>query len=648
MTTKFITATIITAFSASAALAEDQVTQGKELFQAQCSACHSNDAGVNGVGPSLAGLAGRQAGKLPGFDFSSALRNSHVVWDQATFDQFLKNPPGYIPGTAMAINIPSKQDRDNLYAYVETLKGAPAPKESKEQAKPIVPTITGPSQEELDQAATNPDNWLFPTQNYSGTRYVPLDQITAENAARMRAVCIYRSGEPAPMQANPIVYKGVMYLTMARRTVAIDATTCREKWHYGWEPKGHEISPTNRGAAIKDGKLVRGTADGYLIALDLGSGQLVWSKKIAGAEHNQYISAPPLAYKNLVIMGTAGADFGPKNWIAAYELETGKEVWKFNLIPDKGELGSETWENPESVKHGGGSIWTPLSLDTEKGVLYLPVGNPAPDFYGSVRPGANLYTNSVVALDVMTGKMIAYHQVVKHDVHDSDLSQVSPLFTTKIDGADRPVISVSGKDGFLRLFDRDLKKEHYAVPLTTHENFDAKPTVEGVHRCPGLLGGMEWNGPAYDPNLNTLFVPAVDWCGTFKLFSEPPKYIGQAHYYGGAVVQDPRDKAKGWLTAFDAATGKEIWKYRSETPMVAGVVATKGGVIFTGDMDNNFLALNSKNGEVLYKFNTGGSIGGGVISYRQNNKQYVATTSGSVSAFFGGSGLPVVVIFSTD
>jgi alcohol dehydrogenase (cytochrome c) len=437
-----------------------------------------------------------------------------------------------------------------------------------------------------------------------------------------------------------------MYLTFGRATVAIDAKTCRERWTYIWQPKGQEISPANRGAAIKGGTLVRGTADGYLIALDMADGSLLWSQPIASAAGGQYFSMPPLIYGDLIIAGPSGADFGAKNWIGAFKLASGEPVWKFNLVPDPGEPGAETWESAESLKHGGGSLWTPLSLDTKVGIVYLPVGNPAPDFYGEIRPGANLYTDSLVALDAKTGKLLWYRQFIPHDVHDADLSQVSPLFTTTIDGKAHDVVCVSGKDGLLRLLDRNSHDQFYEVPITTRESVDALPTVEGVHRCPGLLGGMEWNGPAYDPGSNTLFVPAVDWCGTFSKSPNDPPIMQGMHYYGGSVVSDPREKSKGRLTALDASTGTERWKYASPTPLVAGVTATSGGVLFTGDLNNDFLALDAKTGDVLYRFNTGGSIGGGVISYAIDGKQYAATVSGTVSAFFGGSGLPAIVIFA--
>lgn len=276
----------------------------------------------------------------------------------------------------------------------------------------------------------------------------------------------------------------------------------------------------------------------------------------------------------------------------------------------------------------------------------MPVGNPAPDFYREVRPGSNLYTDSVVALDVKTGKLLWYKQFRANDMHDWDLSQVSPLLTANVDGQPRDLLTVSGKDGLLRMLDRKTQKMLYEIPITTRTNVDAEPSVDGQHICPGLLGGMEWNGPAYSPATNTLFVGTVDWCGTFTKTPQPPEYTQNAHYYGGAVTPDPREQSRGWLYALDPATGKERWKQQWPTPLVAGITVTKGGVLFTGDLDNNFLAIDASTGKTLYTFNTGGSVGGGVITYAIDGKQYVATTSGVVSGFFGGSGTSAVVVFA--
>ena len=361
-----LTATLAAITSVGPAFAAEDVGAGQEIYQAQCSACHSNQPGVNGIGPSLAGVGGRKAGSLQGFHYTPAISGSGLSWDAETFIQFLADPTKLVPGTAMTVMVPDETGRANLFAYLATLKDTTA---QTKPAGPGVPKITGPT------AST--DAWLYASHDYAGTRFVDLNQITPANAKNLRPVCLYRSEQSASVQTSPLVYGGVMYLTFGRATVAIDAKTCRERWTYIWQPKGQEISPANRGAAIKGGTLVRGTADGYLIALDMADGSLLWSQPIASAAGGQYFSMPPLIYGDLIIAGPSGADFGAKNWIGAFKLASGEPVWKFNLIPDPGEPGAETWESAESLKHGGGSLWTPLSLDTKAGIIYLPVGNPA-------------------------------------------------------------------------------------------------------------------------------------------------------------------------------------------------------------------------------------------------------------------------------
>ena len=633
--------------SGTPSYADGNAVAGKTVFENQCAACHSTEPGKQGFGPSLAGLIGRLSGTLPGFTYTPAMVNAHLTWDAATLDAFLTSSTQKVPGTAMAVALPSETTRADLIAYLATLGqaaavGAPASTPPVAQS----PVGQGPGQDELLSAASDSRDWLYTNKDYAGQRFVDLNQIDAGNASRLRAVCIYRANSAGPTQTNLLVYNGVMYLTIDQSIVAIDAATCRERWTYAWQVKDHVLSPTNRGVAIKDGRVIRGTADGYLIAVDIEKGTLLWSRKLADANASQYLSMPPLIFGDLIIYGPAGADWGSKNWIGAFKLDSGEQVWRFNLIPDANEPGADSWTNPQTREHGGGSVWTPLSLDAENGILFVPVGNPAPDFYREVRPGTNLYTDSVVALDVKTGRLLWYRQFVANDMHDWDLSQVSPIFHASANGKPRNLITVTGKDGLLRLMDRDSRELLYEMPITTRENVDAEPSVSGTHICPGLLGGMEWNGPAYDSKTGTLFVASVDWCGTFNKFDKPPEFALNAHYYGGSVTPDPRDKAKGWLYAIDAGSGRVRWRKQWETPLVAGVTATSGGVLFTGDLNNDFLALDASDGKILYRFNTGGSVGGGVISYQVGNKQYVATTSGVVSGFFGGSGTSAVIIFA--
>jgi alcohol dehydrogenase (cytochrome c) len=636
---------VIGSLLAGQASAAGDAGAGKAVFANQCASCHTTEVGKNGFGPSLAGVFERKAGTLAGFNFSPAMAQSGLTWDEKTLDLFLTLSTKEVPGTSMSVALPNATDRSNVIAYLETLGRTSAPAASAPASHEVL-LGQGPTQDELLHAAQDRQNWLYASKDYTGQRFVDLRQITPKNAGTLRAVCIYRSNNAGATQTNPLVYKGVMYLTIDNAVVAIDAATCRERWTYNWKLQGAILSPANRGVALKDGRLVRGTSDGFLIGLDMAKGTLLWSQKIADPKTSQYLSMPPLIYEDLVIYGPAGADWGAKNWIGAFKLSTGEQVWRFNLIPDAGEPGADTWPDQAAREHGGGSLWTPLSLDVKNGVLFVPVGNPAPDFYPDVRAGSNLYTNSAVALDVRTGKLLWYKKFLPSDANDRDLSQVSPLFSATVKGKPRNLLTVSGKDGMLRMVDRDSHEVLYELPITTRTNFDNVPTVGGAHGCPGLLGGMEWNGPAFNPLTRTLYVATVDWCGTFTKTDKPPQFTENAHYYGGAVTPDPREQARGWLQSIDATTGVVRWKKQWPTPLVAGITVTSGGMLFTGDLDNYFLAIDAANGKTLYRFNTGGSVGGGVITYEIGGKQYVATTSGVISGFFGGSGTSAIIVFA--
>ena len=260
----------------------------------------------------------------------------------------------------------------------------------------VVHAATGPTQEELNQAGSSTE-WLLPNHDYAGVRYVDLDQITPDNAASLRPVCAFQGADLNRALNNPIVYGGVMYVTTLYSTFALDPATCKVKWRHDWKPKGKEANGSikNRGVAIKDGKLVRGAQDGWMFALDAETGKLLWDVKAANAEKYEALSINPLLFEDLVIIGPSGSEFGVKGWIGAFRLEDGAPVWRFNTIPDDNEPGAETWGDADSRLKGGGGIWTTPALDAANGHLYVAVGNPAPDMFANLRPGTNLYTNSL-------------------------------------------------------------------------------------------------------------------------------------------------------------------------------------------------------------------------------------------------------------
>jgi PQQ-dependent dehydrogenase (methanol/ethanol family) len=503
-----------------------------------------------------------------------------------------------------------------------------------------------PTQAELN-AAQSATDWLLPNHDYAGQRFVDIKQINRRNAASLQPVAIYQVGDANAFHNNPIVYQGVMYVATTNSTMALDAATLKLRWRVDRKPKGPDGWPMHRGVALKDGKVVRGTHDGYLLAYDAADGKLLWERPVLDRKKREAsFTMAPLLYEDLILIGPAGSEGGVKGWVGAFRLEDGEQVWRFNTVPEEGEPGAETWKDATARETGGGGVWAPFSFDADKGVLYVPVSNPAPDFYTDSRLGANLYTNSMLALDVRTGKLKWFYQAVPADFHDWDLTQVSPLFETKIIGKTRKLVTIAGKDGLLHVLDRETREHLYETPVTTRTNVDVPLTTEGVYACPGVLGGVQWNGPAYNPGLNMLFVNAADWCGVFKKAREFRRGESRG-FMGGTYTYDAPEKSRGWLTAIDAVTGQIRWKYESQRPMLAAVTTTSADLIFTGELTGDFIVVDARNGAVLYRFNVGGPINGGVITYAINGQQYVAVNSGNASGFWRAQrGSATVLLFA--
>lgn len=503
-------------------------------------------------------------------------------------------------------------------------------------AEHLTPVAMGPSQTELDRAAQSTSSWLMTNKSYDGQRYVSLDQINRRNVAQLKEVCTFDSKVEVQAQTSPVLYDGRMYFTAGATTVAIDATNCKEVWRHEWFLREKPLSLVNRGPAIKDGVLVRGTPDGYLIALSMDDGSLLWQQHITSALESHYLSMPAMVVGDRVIYGPAGSDWGGRGWIGAFKLADGTPIWRYETLPKPGAPGSETWGAPEALTDGGGSYWTPVVVDRVHEVVYVATGNPAPDFYGEARPGDNSGTNSIVALDLHSGKPLWTKQFVAHDTHDWDLDQVGPLLNVKFQGEPRDLLMVSGKDGRVRIVDRNSYEVLSDLAVSKQENAMVAATMNGVHICPGLLGGQEWSSSAFDPAENIVIAPMVDWCGTVHHDPSPPVHSVGAHFYGGGIVQDPIDQARGVLAAVDVESGALRWKIDAPGPLLANVTPTSGGLVFAGDLKGTLYAVDAHDGSVLLRYPLGASAGGGLFSYAVDGRQYVAVISGPVSAFFGG------------
>ena len=631
---------------------QQQADQGRALFAANtCATCHGADL-AGATAPPLSGQAfaqrwaGRPLGDVLSIQATTmppGKSGSLTPSQQAAIFSYILSRNGYTAGpTPLLADSPGLKTA--FAASSTTAAARPAPDFVPGKAKPVAPNA-GPSQTELNNASQSKRDWLYHTHDYAGARFVAADQINAANVAKLQVSCAFQIGDNENFQTGPIVYQGIMYLTTPHSTVAVDATNCKPKWRHTWQPLGQDVWITNRGVAFKDGKLVRGTSDGYLLELNAETGELIWARRAADTSLGETFVMAPMVFEDLIVIGPAGSENGISGWVGAFKFSDGTPVWHFDTVPGAKKKGDPSWGNPNDIPLGGGSVWTPFTLDPKTGELYVAVTNPAPDLPEDQRPGDNLYTNSMVVLDVHTGKLLWHRQMVANDSHDYDLTQVSPLFTSTVGGHSSSLVATVGKDGVMRTVDRNSREIVYKASVTTVENSEIPVTPKGVHACPGVLGGVEWNGPAYNPATNMLYVGAVDWCATFKS-AEVVKRIAGRGYMGGTVQSDKT--SQGWITAIDASTGAPRWKYRSPRPVVGAVTTTAGGLVFGGELTGDFVALDARSGDVLYKFNTGGPIGAGIVTYELNGKQYIAVMSGRPSRFWvdQNPGAPTMFLFA--
>jgi PQQ-dependent dehydrogenase (methanol/ethanol family) len=520
--------------------------------------------------------------------------------------------------------------------------GGGAPPGGAATATAAAPATSAPA------AAVAPGDWPSYNRTLAGDRYSPLDEIDRSNVAGLTAVCTYTLPEVSALQTGPIVVAGTMYFTTETRSYAIDAATCAEKWHVERPLERPSPLGVHRGFAYADGRLFRGTSDGHVLALDAADGHTLWDHEIDERAPGVTLPMAPIASAGLVFIGHAGGDqTGVTGHAYALDAADGHVVWKFSVVPDDAAVRA-TWPNADRYPITGGAFWTSFTLDAERGVLYLPAGNPAPDFDVEARGGDNLYTNSIIALDAATGRMLGYNQVVKRDNHDWDVNSPPALATTR---AGRPIVASANKDGLLSVLDRSGVASGVAElsarlpivfqsPTTTRENADVPLSrAEPVRFCPGIQGGNEWNGAAFHPGLNLLFTGAVDWCATVQLQEEPVVPSLGEIWFGSRSnnLQGPPEEAKGWVTAFDADSGTTRWRFAAPAPVLAGVTPTAGGLVFSADLRGGLRAFDAETGDVLWQLDTGQSIGGGIVSYATGGAQRIAVASGMKSRIWPGA-----------
>ncbi|HXI21358.1 MAG TPA: PQQ-dependent dehydrogenase, methanol/ethanol family, partial [Gemmatimonadales bacterium] len=486
--------------------------------------------------------------------------------------------------------------------------------------------------------------------NLGGQRYSPLAQITPANVATLRPAWIYQAIESGTIQATPVVVDGIMYVTEFKgHVVALDARTGTVLWRYQQTIPGHLLTlgfgPTNRGVAVLDSTVFVGTPDARLVALDARSGALRWTTTVSDNARGYAITAAPLAFGDLVLVGISGAEAGIRGFLDAYDARTGERRWRFYTIPAPGEPGAETWGG-ESWKTGGGSTWVTGSYDPELGLVYWGVGNPGPDWNGDSRPGDNLYTCSLVALEASTGRLRWSFQFTPHDTHDWDATEIPVLFDGRVGGRLRKLVAMANRNGFYYVLDRvsgeflagrPYIRQDWAEGLDARgrpiERADIEPTEAGTRLTPNLHGGTNWFSPSYSPRAGLFYVAARQMGSTY--FKYPVSYTPGRLFMGGGEAEFGGDTAQGAVKALEPLSGRVRWSFPLHSPPWAGLLSTRGGLVFGGTNEGEFFALDATSGRPLWHFQTGAPINANPMAFEVDGREYVAMAAGSTVEVFG-------------
>ena len=529
--------------------------------------------------------------------------------------------------------------------------------------------------ERVLDAAQTPADWLTYSGNYSSQRYSELDQVTPDNVGDLQLEWVYQSPVSGPWEASPIVVDGVMYLTQRPNDIlALDARSGRVFWVYEYPTSEHTAccGANNRGVAILDGRLFMATLDGHVVALDASTGAELWNVEVAEAELGYSFTLAPLVVKDKVIVGTGGGERGIRGYISALDAATGEEVWRFYTIPGPGEPGHETWEpcppnpttycDPEAWMHGGASAWLTGSYDPELNQTYWGIGNPGPDFNREQRPGDNLYSDSVVALDADTGELRWYFQFTPADPYDFDAVQIPVLADIERNGVMFRVMLWANRNGFYYVLDRRTGRFLTGQPFVSvnwAEGLDDSgrpietPQPPGEPTYPGVQGGTNWYSPSFSPRTELMYIPAWESYGTvfrgvpqeyevggsftagrLTTYTEVPDAPTVPGLTRGPINTWTDEAARGTVLAVDALTGERQWTFEMTDVISSGILTTASDLLFTGARSGYFQAIDARTGDLLWRTNLGGQLVNGPVTYEVDGKQYLAVIAGSALSTF--------------
>jgi alcohol dehydrogenase (cytochrome c) len=510
------------------------------------------------------------------------------------------------------------------------------------------------TQKRLNNAHNDKNNWLHVNGGYEQTRYYPGSQIDTGNVSKLRPAFVFQTALIESMETAPLIVDGVMFLTTSYNHVyAIDAVTGQEYWHYKHNMGPVTVyccGPNNRGVAAYGGMLFMGTLDAKLVALDAKTGKLMWETEIADPEKGYSETMAPTVVDGKVLIGTNGGEYGIRGFVKAFDAKTGNLLWTFHSIPEKGHEG--VWATHDATGRNmlrdiaqekrdlqekgadfyqvlGGGVWMTPAVDLETRTVFFVVGNPSPDLYGAIRPGDNLYTNSMVAVDLDSGSHKWHSQYIAHDVWDLDA--VSPVILTEAkdkSGKMRKVAIHGGKSGHVYVHDRATGELiRFSEAMIPQENMWVLPTKNGARMLPGANGGVEWSPMAINPKLRMSYAANLHQPMTYHV--EEANYPGgDKLWLGGAFKLIASEKQWGRLVAVNLDSGKIVWGEKTDQPLMGGALATAGNLVFTGEGNGSFNAYDARNGKKLWSFQCGAGVNSPPVSYEVGGKQYIAVAAG--------------------
>jgi alcohol dehydrogenase (cytochrome c) len=489
------------------------------------------------------------------------------------------------------------------------------------------------------------ENWLSYNGDYTGRRYNSLDQINVGNVGRLRAQWVFHAPNADSLEVTPVVVEGLMFVTSANDAYALDGLTGRIVWHYSRPVTEGLIDDAsehhNRGVGVWHSRIYMETDNAHLLCLDARSGHLIWDVAYTDGNKNYGATSAPLVVKDKVLVGTSGGDDGVRGFLAAYDAESGKEAWRFWTIPAPGEPGSASWPG-DLYLHGCGTTWMPGTFDPELNTLYWGTSNPCPDFDGDPRPGDDLYTDSVLALDPDNGKLKWYFQFTPHDLFDYDATETPVLIDAAYKGKPRKLLAEANRNGFFYVLDRTDGKFLSAVPFAEKLNWatgidkdgrpiraNVQPSAEGTRVCPGFSGATNWYAPSYNPETHLFYFLATENCNVY--FKKAQKFQEGKEFYSTGVKRSPGDDHQRVLLAYELEGDKPAWRtvQVGAGHTVAGTMTTKGGLVFFGDAAQSFEAVDAHSGAPLWHFNTGQNLHASPMSYAIHGTQFVAIAAGS-------------------